>query len=357
MEISYLKIKNIYEIEIRKHVKNKKELLKIEKNKMEVLKLVYDKLNHLKNEWNVKYHIFKIHEPKERVIMSLPIIDKIMNHYVARYLLLEKLERRLDHRNVATRKGYGTSYGRNQLKEYNQEMIKSKNNFYFLKLDIKGYFYHIHHETLLNLINSFSDIEEIKMVENILSSTNEIYVNEMIKTFPKPFKYLYKKGYGLPIGNMTSQFLAIFYLNELDHKIIHDYKNKYYVRYMDDFILTNESKERLVEIRKKIELELKEKYHLEINQKKTAITNCKNGVVFLGHHYFVKNNKLVITLQSKKKVLLSRQVKKISKQYQKGVVTLEEVYLWIKSFLKQDSVHKKYRKCLIEKYWFDEIKK
>ena len=42
---------------------------------------------------------------------------------------------------------------------------------------------------------------------------------------------------------MTSQFLSIYYLNRLDHKIIHDYKIKYFVKYMDDFILIHQDKE------------------------------------------------------------------------------------------------------------------
>ena len=52
---------------------------------------------------------------------------------------------------------------------------------------------------------------------------------------------------GLSIGNMTSQVLAIFYLNDLDHFIKEDLKIKYYVRYQDDFLLFHQSKEYLKE--------------------------------------------------------------------------------------------------------------
>ena len=44
---------------------------------------------------------------------------------------------------------------------------------------------------------------------------------------------LYEKGKGLPIGNMTSQFLAIFYLYKLDYDIVHKLNIPYYIRYMD----------------------------------------------------------------------------------------------------------------------------
>ena len=55
---------------------------------------------------------------------------------------------------------------------------------------------------------------------------------------------------------MTSQFLSIFYLYQLDHKIVHDYHIKYYVRYMDDFVLIHENKEYLEEVFLKIKNEL-----------------------------------------------------------------------------------------------------
>ena len=44
------------------------------------------------------------------------------------------------------------------------------------------------------------------------------------------------------IGTMTSQILAIFYLNDFDHYIKEELKIKYYVRYQDDFLLFHESK-------------------------------------------------------------------------------------------------------------------
>lgn len=55
----------------------------------------------------------------------------------------------------------------------------------------------------------------------------------------------YLKDKGLPIGNYSSQFLSIYYLYRLDYKIVHIYKTKHYVRYMDDFILMHEDKEYL----------------------------------------------------------------------------------------------------------------
>ena len=56
---------------------------------------------------------------KKRVILSLNVSDKIINHYFTRYVLEKKLDKYLDIRNVASRKGYGVSYGRKLLNKYN----------------------------------------------------------------------------------------------------------------------------------------------------------------------------------------------------------------------------------------------
>ena len=54
---------------------------------------------------------------------------------------------------------------------------------------------------------------------------------------------MWKKG--IPIGNYTSQYFANIYLNELDYFVKHKLKIKYYIRYMDDFVLLVKDKEEL----------------------------------------------------------------------------------------------------------------
>ena len=89
---------------------------------------------------------------------------------------------------------------------------------------------------------------------------------------------------GLGIGNMTSQVLAIFYLNYLDHYVKEELKIKYYIRYQDDFLLFHSNKEYLKECLEKIEEFLK-KEKLSLN-KKTRIYKNTNNFIFLG-----RNNK------------------------------------------------------------------
>lgn len=54
-----------------------------------------------------------------------------------------------------------------------------------------------------------------------------------------------KTGYGLPIGNLTSQVFANFYLTEFDHYIKHVLGIKCYLRYVDDFVIVHQDEEYL----------------------------------------------------------------------------------------------------------------
>lgn len=102
---------------------------------------------------------------------------------------------------------------------------------------------------------------------------------------------MYKTGKGLPIGNMSSQILAIYYLNKLDHFIKEKLKVKYYIRYMDDFILIHHDKEYLKYCLSEIKQELA-KLKLQLNNK-TTISEIHQGVNFLGYRFLlscVKHN-------------------------------------------------------------------
>ena len=221
----------IYEKEISKNLRNKKQIIKFERHKMEnIFSITYEILN---NKLNLKpYNIFLVYEPKVRVIMSMNIKDKIINHYLTRDILIPKLDKYLDIRNVATRKNMGSDYGIKLIRKY-MTKLKNKENFYILKLDIKKYFYSIDHQILKDKLRTKLSKEEFSLIEQTIDSTNLDYINNKIKKLEKKITLpIYKYGKGLPIGNLTSQFLSIFYLSDLDHYIVHNLHLKYYVRYM-----------------------------------------------------------------------------------------------------------------------------
>ena len=107
---------------------------------------------------------------------------------------------------------------------------------------------------------------------------------------------------------MTSQILAIFYLNSLDHFIKEKLQIKYYIRYMDDLILFHEDKSYLRFCLSEIEKELK-KLKLSLNNK-TNIFKLEKNFNFLGYRFAIKNNKIYMLISNDMK-------KKIRKRYKK----------------------------------------
>ncbi len=358
---------DLFEQEISKNVKNKHKVYMFEKNKFQNINHILEILKS-GNYNGGRYNIFLIKEPKHRIVMALDISDKLINHFIARYVLEVKLSKYLDMRNIATRKGLGTDYGIKLIKRY-LELNKKYQNFYILKLDISKYFYSIDHNVLKELVKDKLTEEEFNFLSKIIDSTNREYINLRIKDIKE--KYLikhpnfreeieaipyYEEGKGLPIGNMTSQFLSIFYLYELDHYIVHDLHIKYYVRYMDDFVLIHQDKEVLKDAYKKIENILIKKYKLRLNSKKTKIVSAKEGFSFLGYTYKVINGKTIVKLKKEAYEKTKKRVKEVYYMYEKGFIDFNCAFCSIMSYWynRKYGSQMKVRRA-INKYWFDRV--
>lgn len=90
----------------------------------------------------------------------------------------------------------------------------------------------------------------------------------------------------MPLGNLTSQFFANIYLNELDQFVKHKLKIKYYLRYVDDFVILHSSENQLEIWKQKIEIFLKEKLKLQLHPDKSKIISLSQGVDFVGFRNF-----------------------------------------------------------------------
>ena len=310
--LDYEKIKRVYN-KLRVTTKNKKEVIRFSLNLNENLMDILTKLYKGKYVFN-KYRIFLIREPKYRLIMSECIEDKIVNHLLSDELI-NSLERSLIDNNVATRKNKGSKLAYEKfIKSVNKLMYNSK-DIYVLKLDISKYFYNINHKVLMEMVmEKIKDKKALCLLKEILDTTNKSYVNkeirEVIYKEKERVKSLniskeekrklcseldkiptYREGYGLPIGNMSSQILAVFFLNKVDHFIKEVLGCKNYIRYMDDLVIIDSDYEKLKEYKKIITKEI-EKYDLKVNEK-SSIFKLRSGVNFFGYNFKI-NKKLII---------------------------------------------------------------
>lgn len=259
-----------------------------------------------------KYKVFSIYEPKERLIEALPFKDRVVIRCFCDVCLKAKIEPKLIYDNCACRKGKGTTFAIERLHQFLRKVyFKGKNNqFYFLKCDIRKYFPSIDHDRLIELL------------EELNFSKDEMWMNEkLIREQPN------HSSIGLPLGNQSSQWFALLYLNKIDHFIKEQLGIKYYVRYMDDMILIHPDKAYLEKCKRNIERMCHQLLNLELNQK-TQIGLVKNGIDFLGYRHIVnEKGKIIVKLRASSKQRMKKHLKTLKKLYQKQIVDEEYVYL------------------------------
>ena len=244
--------------EVCQNTKNKKKVSKFNEYECIYISKIYNILKTKKYKPG-QYNVFTIYEPKKRRIVSQNMQDKIINHLVARHILYPAILPCLLDVNVASRKGLGTSKGIRLYKNFHRICKVKYNTYYVLKCDISKFFASINHEILKEkLKRKIKDKDALKIVFDIIDVEEN----------------------GLSIGAMTSQILAIFYLNDMDHFIKEKLKIKYYIRYQDDFLLFHPSKKYLKYCLKELEKFL-DKEKLKLN-KKTRIYKSTNNFIFLG---------------------------------------------------------------------------
>ncbi len=256
-----------------------------------------------------KYREFTIYEPKKRLIEALSYKDRVVLMCFCEHSIIPRIEKRLIFDNVSCRKGKGTLFGIKRLEKFlKKEYFKEGNNdIYYLKCDIKKYFPSINHSIL---------IEKLKKIG--FSKDEMWFIEKIIKEQPNI-------DVGLPLGNLSSQWFSLFYLDRIDRFIREELKIKGYVRYMDDMILIHRDKKYLQICLDKIKEICLNELNLSLNDK-TQIGKISNGIDFLGfNHSLTKNGKVIRKLRSSSKVRLKRHLKTLSKLRLKNIVDDEYV--------------------------------
>lgn len=173
------------------------------------------------------------------------------------------------------------------------------------KADIRHYFETVDHQILLKLIRKrIEDKKTMWLIETILKNhTTRI------------------PGKGMPLGNLTSQFFANLYLNELDYFVKHKLKAKYYIRYVDDFVILHKNKRLLKNWKKKINNFLKEKLKLGLHPEKSKIFPLKRGITLLGFRIFSKHR----LLKKSNARRIWKRLGKFKQKYQSGNIEKEKI--------------------------------
>ena len=229
----------------RKRKSSKNYVIDFEKNLEENLLLLRSELLlHSYNPQSLK--IFIIKDPKTRKISKSEFKDRIVHH--ALFNIIESIfENRFIYDSYANRKGKGVHKALKRFDYFKRKVSyngQKKMDYlddndvigYALKADIKHYFEEVDHKILLDILKKkIKDNRAVWLIKQILN-------NHKSKV----------EGKGMPLGNLTSQFFANVYLNELDQFVKHTLKAKFYTRYVDDFVILHNNKETLEKYKEQI---------------------------------------------------------------------------------------------------------
>lgn len=238
----------------------------------ELIKLQGELIN--KTYKHGEYYEFTLYDAKKREIKAAPFRDRVVHHALCN--IIEPIfDKGFIYDSYACRKEKGTHKAVKRLDKFIQSSEEKwgKGNVYCLKCDISKYFDSIDHDTLFSLIE-----RKIKDCD-ILWLTREIIDSSFVYDF-KSHKT------GIPIGNLTSQLFANLYLNELDIFVKHVLKERYYLRYMDDFLVLGNEKKKLHKEEILLRDFLKENFGLELHSRKVSLFPISKGISFLGYLIF-----------------------------------------------------------------------
>lgn len=288
-----------------KHTKH--EVIAFELNLSQNLWSLYDELES-KTYKIGSYHHFTIYDPKVREIQALIFRDRVVQHSLSDNVLEPYFENRLIYDCAACRTGKGTHFAIDRLSFFMREFYKEHGTKgYFLKIDVRKYFDSIDHNVLKYLLRKFPDKDVLKLLYEIIDSYNK------------------ETGVGLPMGNQTSQWFSLYYLDKLDRLIKERLHIKYYSRYMDDMILLHESKDYLRHCLDEITETAQNILHLSFNEK-TQIFPVSEGADYLGWHFYLTDSgKVIRRLRTSSKRRFKRRLKSFTRKYSAGEITLDKI--------------------------------
>lgn len=222
-----------------------------------------------------EYKIFKVFEPKERLIMALPFYDRVVQHMICN-AIQPVFENGFYYHSYACRSGKGMHAASDTLYQWMYETeVKQGLRMYAFKGDISKYFASIPHDKLKDENRRYiGDKKALMLMDDIIDHNG-----------------ILPDGVGIPVGNLTSQLFANVYGNKLDKFCKHVLHIPYFVRYMDDFIILSDDLEQLKEWVKRIEEFLENEMLLHINPKST-ILYAGNGIDFCGYIHYADHKKV-----------------------------------------------------------------
>ena len=260
------------------------------------------------------YRQFFVREKETRLISAAPYRDRVAHHAIMN-VIEPILSRSFIFDSYANRVGKGTHHAVRRFREF------LRSSRYVLKMDIRKYFHSIDHEILLGQIERKIKDSRVSALLRLIVETSPPQ-EKICDYFPGDGLLTpVERKKGLPIGNLTSQFFANYYLDGFDHFMKEILKCRRYLRYVDDFAVLGESKDKLWDIRDRAGKYLEENLRLKLHPVKTRVYRSDEGITFLGYRVWPER----VRLERGNVIRFRRRLKRMRKEYSKGATDLAEV--------------------------------
>lgn len=266
------------------------------------------------------YRTFRINDPKPRLISAAPYRDRVVHHALCN-VIVPLIEGSLIDDTYANRLGYGTHRALRRFVKF------ARSHRYILQCDIYKYFPSIDHEILKGIVRQHLKCPDtLWLLDTVIDHSNpqepvtDYYPGDDLLT---PF--IRRKG--LPIGNLTSQFLANVYLNQFDHWCKETLKAKSYLRYVDDFALFSDDRNFLSQAKVAIAAQLTH-LRLRLHPVKSQLFATQKGSNFVGFRVLPQQ----IRVRNDNLRRGRRRLRQMQRDYQRGHLTQKEIQQRLQSW-------------------------
>jgi len=237
-----------------------------------------------KTYFHSPYQSFYIQDPKTRNIHKACVKDRVVHQALFR-VLYHYFDKKFIFDSYSCRLNKGNHKAVYRLEKLiRKASLDYQKPVFALKCDIRKFFANVDQEILLSLLQkTIKDQDTIWLIKKIIDSFSS-----------SPDK-------GLPLGNVTSQLFSNIYLNELDYFVKHSLRQRFYIRYCDDFIILHENKKYLENLVAILANFLQNRLKLDLHPNKITIRKVNQGVDFLG--YVALPRYRVLRTKTKKRIL------------------------------------------------------
>jgi hypothetical protein len=232
---------------------------------------------------------FVITHPKPREVWAAEFRDRIVHHLLYNHIA-PGFHARFVADSCACIPGRGTMYAAQRLEAQVRSQTRNWSRpSHYLKCDLANFFVSIDKTVLLEQLQRevtepwWMSLAEVILMHDPRPAV-KVHGSAADLAVVPPHKSLFNApdGFGLPIGNLSSQFFANVLLNDLDQYVKHRLRAPHYVRYVDDFVLLHESPQWLNQARQQMKEKLGD-LQLQLNPRKTILQPIERGIDFVGH--------------------------------------------------------------------------